>query len=1259
MQQQKDGLGISEKVIEAAGEWLVNLCSVEGSTDNRDQLLTPLEQLKLDEFFTLYGQSPIFKRYHVEAIRQCLSRDIRPEYQLARSLLERDDTCHLFRDENDVLQIAIKIAKIQPGLLGRSPLESNPELLEMVKLLMTHGAGVNCLDDDGYSPLYYTCVLGYADLFHFLVSSGADISTTQKRNIQEQVTKLKKTPENAPHDKEETANLLQATLDALISPQSIVDMTWVGWPPGVDYDRPLWRMNIDLTWGGIILYLLQQGLSFAKDDLGLVMLLHIACNQGSQDLVEELLGYGVMADIPGPRIVDGGQGEGSTCGTAMHAAAAGRQLEIVKTLISRGENPGLRRHCIFNRHSTNAQVAPIEVAIATGEYENDENLQEFLEAFITEAKDLEKTDLKTALNWCVTSNAVGFAKDLLQRGVRLDEVPRGVRGVEMAQLLIAHDIKPNPEALQKDALRNNHLDLLRWCVDAYGPLLPQDHVSWGKMARRLVTGPLTYMKTIEYLIAEYHGLHIDSVLIAPTSNWGDEEETMETSWLHLAIVECNTKAIKLLLEAGADANCPGLPVDAAAAMKRLKQYGVRDIGDRLEVIKMIQDRLSTGGKWDVPSLAETRSHTAEVIAVERKAWDKKVRRLVESRQEVPQLIQPGREGSTSAAVHVTSTMDHYKPLTSSSAFRLLEILLSDNGTDPLAGRLVDSDITFQPEYEALSYVWGDMSPAKYISIDDNDIAITPNLHSALTHLRTADSVRTIWVDALCINQSFHDERNQQVRIMGDIYKSAKQVIVWLGDAADDSHLVFDHLNDDDIADSFPNYPDQPEEKRKAWNALVKRPWFFRTWVIQELALARRAVIMCGENTTLWRNIEESWKPDFSGGAKGLSTIHSFPGNEPDHPISGFNPDSHVWRLRLLDTESDPMSILRYSSVCGATEVRDRIYGILGLFKPGFIDVDYSLPVESIFQQFAGAVIQSTGRLDMLKHAGESQNYPNLPSWVPDFNEASTRIVSEYGWFAPWRVDAPDEYEIRCADGKQISIPRRHLAQKYLPGLAFTADGALVIKGKMVDTIRTVGVELPCGTSHAPGTDAFDLVIKEWEALGTTLIPEWKSSGSSVSSAFAATISATRGSEIFSVDIGFTQWYRHCGAKILEKADPSMLIRDHEFYLWWCDAGKPDDSDNEEYGGLGYHIREFSDKMMAASYGRCLFTTEDGSMGLASSRVKAGDRIVYFPGSSDPFVLRKREDGKGWTLVGECYLYGFEIDDLFYGKEQVVDDFYIY
>ncbi|KAI4926776.1 hypothetical protein J4E85_007071 [Alternaria conjuncta] len=38
-----------------------------------------------------------------------------------------------------------------------------------------------------------------------------------------------------------------------------------------------------------------------------------------------------------------------------------------------------------------------------------------------------------------------------------------------------------------------------------------------------------------------------------------------------------------------------------------------------------------------------------------------------------------------------------------------------------------------------------------------------------------------WIDALCINQSDDVEKSLQVQRMGDIYKNAKEVLVWLGD----------------------------------------------------------------------------------------------------------------------------------------------------------------------------------------------------------------------------------------------------------------------------------------------------------------------------------------------------------------------------------------------------------------------------------------------------------------------------------------------
>ncbi|TVY66819.1 Heterokaryon incompatibility protein 6, OR allele [Fusarium oxysporum f. sp. cubense] len=1251
-----------------AGKWLLSLCSREPSAE-RDQLLTHLEKVKLDEFFTLHGRSPVFKTYHVEAVRRCLAKERRVDYPLARALLEKDDAGDLFVGERDLLQVAIKRAKLDPGYLGEDAKKSNPELLDIVKLLMAHGAAVNCFDDEGYSPLVYTCILGYEELFRFLIQSGADISTVQQRRSPEQLVKRRKAAkagETVEDEPKEQANLLQVTLDALISPQEIVDMTWVGWPPGVNFDKPLWDLDIEATWGGIIMYLLEQGLSCPKGDPGLVMMLHIACRKGALNVVKKLLAYGAAADVAGPRMVDGGQGEGSTFGTAMHAAAAGRNIDIALALIEHGESASWRRNCIFDHRSTKGDLTPIVVAIAADRFGNDENLLEFLEAFMAHASDLEGSDNQAVLRYCAQNNELDAAKRLLNQGIRLEEVPTWVSSVDMAKLLVSHGIKLDPTALQEKALKRGRLNLLRWCVSEYGAKLPDDPKSWGKMITWLLSSGAMHLEQTRYLITEYPGPHIDTVLVSRRRLHRENLKEKKTSWLHTAIIQHNFRVVKMLLEAGADVNCPGLYVDAPTAMRKGGRGSFRDVEERLEIVKVLEKKLSCNEEWSMPSYQEVRKRVAQTVTVERRAWDEKIESMVKRRQEVPYASTQRVDDSVpSSPLGVTFLAHVYQPLSSSSSFRLLELLPSSNRTEPLVGRLVDSDITFQPDYEALSYVWGDVTPVRYINLGDQDISITPNLHSALIHLRSPDTVRTLWVDALCINQSVHGERNQQVRIMGDIYKSARQVVVWLGDAADDSHLVFQHLNDENIPDSFHNDSTPPEDKRRAWNALVKRPWFFRTWVIQEIALAKRAVMMCGDESTLWRNVDVSWKPDFSGGAKGLATSR---GNECDHPIEGFDPDGHVWSLRLLGIGSDPMSILRYSRVCQTTEIQDRIYGILGLFEPGFIPVDYDLPVEDIFRQFTEAVIKLNKDLRILKHLGAKRSYPNLPSWVPDFTDTSTKSLPEKHWYAPYRKDAEENYDVRCTDGTQLSFPRASLGGEYLPGLTFSKYGSLTIKGKMVDTIREIGPELEDGVDHAPGTEGFAQVMRDWEILAAKLVPEWEASESSVSEAFAATITATHGSELFSVGVGLTHWYRHCGTGVLEATDPSMFLRDHEFYLWWLSIEKdseekdPDSTSEEEPDEeaeiIGYDLREFSEKFTFASYGRCLFTSEKGSLGLASPRAKAGDRVVYFPGSDEPFLLRKRK-GDGWMLVSDCYLYGLDLDMLFHNAEHLVEDFEIY
>jgi len=79
-----------------------------------------------------------------------------------------------------------------------------------------------------------------------------------------------------------------------------------------------------------------------------------------------------------------------------------------------------------------------------------------------------------------------------------------------------------------------------------------------------------------------------------------------------------------------------------------------------------------------------------------------------------------------------------------------------------------------------NYTWGFNNCDHQILCDEHPFFVTANCHAALKHLRLPSRTRTIWVDAICIDQSSMSERNEQVKLMGDIYKLANKVFIWLG-----------------------------------------------------------------------------------------------------------------------------------------------------------------------------------------------------------------------------------------------------------------------------------------------------------------------------------------------------------------------------------------------------------------------------------------------------------------------------------------------
>jgi hypothetical protein len=66
--------------------------------------------------------------------------------------------------------------------------------------------------------------------------------------------------------------------------------------------------------------------------------------------------------------------------------------------------------------------------------------------------------------------------------------------------------------------------------------------------------------------------------------------------------------------------------------------------------------------------------------------------------------------------------------------------------------------------------------------------VTRSLHGALRRFRPprGTAARSLWADALCINQKDNEEKGKQVGRMGDVFANASRVLVWLGGNVDDT-----------------------------------------------------------------------------------------------------------------------------------------------------------------------------------------------------------------------------------------------------------------------------------------------------------------------------------------------------------------------------------------------------------------------------------------------------------------------------------------
>lgn len=594
-------------------------------------------------------------------------------------------------------------------------------------------------------------------------------------------------------------------------------------------------------------------------------------------------------------------------------------------------------------------------------------------------------------------------------------------------------------------------------------------------------------------------------------------------------------------------------------------------------------------------------------------------------------------------------------------------------------------------YTALSYTWGDASRTRQIQVNGKLVDITENLEVALRHLQQERGTLKLWADAICINQRDTDEKNSQVRQMTDIYRQARNVIIWLGPAAEESDRAIHYL--DLIGRAWEKHElagvgsteliaimREPENERNTflksrlkdvfkhldslfpnefpiseYHAFARRGWWYRAWVIQELCVAQDPVFQCGKRRILFNHLDNADDFLLAYGWFRLQRTHY-----AEHPSDEWRRLESAATASLLSTNASKVmiafrkkyqkqkdytlySLLR--TTCAnpdvtriiATDNRDLIFSLLGLASDKNeleISVDYAIPARDIFIQTSKALLTS-GHLELLSLRQINRRHSDLPSWAFD-------------WSA----------EIHWPFGDSTFVDKPFAASRgSVPQVVIYIDDeqhVAAIKGLLIDKIEIVGSRLPDraidpNNPKAPDWNAADRFVLETERVCIGCSDE----------------------EIATILLGGLEYYNgednstllqhrrvtaqtHEGYKVMKEW--LKLFREIEDINQNPLEFLPDGSAasqvefEERSTRMDKTNRELQEFMpllpacaafwtsMIDSLDRTPFRSTKGYVGLGPKELEPGDVICLFFGSFLPHVIRTTQRSR-YKLIGEAYIQG--------------------
>lgn len=594
-----------------------------------------------------------------------------------------------------------------------------------------------------------------------------------------------------------------------------------------------------------------------------------------------------------------------------------------------------------------------------------------------------------------------------------------------------------------------------------------------------------------------------------------------------------------------------------------------------------------------------------------------------------------------------------------------------------------------PLFNALSYAWGNPDDNTNIVINGVITSVRSNLESALRHLRDYHIEETggllLWVDALCINQDDDEERNEQVQMMGDIYRRAHRVLAWLGEGSADTDWVLPRFRYGTLRRQIADIVDQGmmfippvdilRAAATAFKDLCCRAWWGRLWVVQELLLAKQdPILVVGRESVAWSvyipifedllRIYSRFQLDAESKAvvqmlfvenhQGLSFLT----NNKENRIPGlFAKDWDRLREDIHLQDSIPICTLytRASLLLRkhATEKSDYIYALRSLLpeeEQRLIDVDYSKPPMCVFHD-AMAVMWTSPLSDRRRIASlplefnflRGNTTDDFPSWVPDlsaqksFNLSGAFLTFRTQWKKPKTRISPDK---RILTMRGIYFDK--IIEVYSVRFEYGFPGPLGGLIPNMDDLRQVIRRCLATLDNDPTTPAPSVPHP------LTVLQRGKSRESRVLQTLLQYEHLPR-EEKYS-----WLWSKLCYSmlnikpqddesfvpSLLRLAEAEMSGRNLELPPFYC-------------------VKKFLDALRLHLHFHTIFRTEAGFFGVGPAQIRVGDSVVFAFGMMCPFIVRPCDpeypERHEYTLMGCAQVSELMNHDEEEKLNQAVDD----